>query len=62
MGRAMDVDILTIVLLTVIIALLAGALAWYGPRRRHWQTHPGDKDRRQERDDQGTPDEGEWPR
>lgn len=58
MGRAMDVDTLTIVLLAVVIALLAGALAWYGPRRRHWQTHPGDKDRRR-RDDERPPEEGE---
>lgn len=41
-------DALTIVLLTVAIALLAGALAWYGPRRRHWQTRPGGDERRQE--------------
>lgn len=58
MGRAIAVDSLTIVLLTVVIALLAGALAWYGPRRRHWQNHPGDKDR-QRSGNQHSPDEGE---
>lgn len=36
----MAMDTFSIVLLTVAIALLAGALAWYGPRRRHWRTHP----------------------
>lgn len=50
-------DTLTIVLLTVAVALLAGALAWYGPRRRHWQTHPGDREHRS--GNQHSPDEGE---
>lgn len=53
-------DTLTIVLLTVAIALLAGAIAWYGPRRRHWQTHPRDRSRRQNGHDR-SPDEGERP-
>jgi hypothetical protein len=38
------VDTITIVVLAVVIALLTGALAWYGPRRRHWQTHTPDKE------------------
>lgn len=52
-------DVLSIVLLTLVVALLAGALAWYGPRRRHWQTHPeAPGGRPGSEDGEGSPDEG----
>lgn len=52
-------DALTIVLLTVAVALLAGGLAWYGPRRRHWQTHPSDGDRQRGPSGRDNADRGE---
>jgi hypothetical protein len=31
-----------IIVLVVVIGLLAGVLAWFGPRMRHWRVHRAD--------------------
>lgn len=36
---------IVIIVLVIVIGLLAGLIAWFGPRQRHWRVHDEEDDR-----------------